>query len=200
MGEELRLLSSTALIERLRVGDSQTWERLVARYAPLVYHRCRHAGMTPADARDAAVETFRTLCERARDEKAVPEPPGDKTLLTMLQSMTDECVNASQVSEAGDYVSGNASPDQATIVRTGPLEQPAVMTGVEDTLGLGILARGTLKNLEGEFDNLTLEAFRATVFDHEPVETVAARFGKPPGWVHRSRHAVLKRFRHELAD
>ena len=53
--------TSTSLLDQVKVGDQQAWERLVKLYGPLVYAWCRRWGIQPNDAADVAQEVFRAV-------------------------------------------------------------------------------------------------------------------------------------------
>lgn len=53
-----------ALVAGARDGDKAAWDRLVERYAPLVWSTCRRYGLTEADAEDVGQGVWLRLVER----------------------------------------------------------------------------------------------------------------------------------------
>src|SRR5438105_11562758 len=53
--------TSLGLLERARTDDAAAWGRLVALYAPLVFHWCRRWGLQEEDAADVFQEVFRSV-------------------------------------------------------------------------------------------------------------------------------------------
>src|SRR5262245_66641611 len=60
-------MTSPTLVEGVRRGDSDAWDRLARLYGPLVYAWCRRAGLQPADAADVLQEAFVTVSARVGD-------------------------------------------------------------------------------------------------------------------------------------
>jgi RNA polymerase sigma factor (sigma-70 family) len=64
-----------ALVFAARDGDREAWNRMVERYAPLVYGICRTYRLAPADAEDVGQNVWMLLFEhlrRLRDPAALP--------------------------------------------------------------------------------------------------------------------------------
>ncbi|QDT36632.1 RNA polymerase sigma factor [Stratiformator vulcanicus] len=57
--------TSASLLDKAKTGESDAWSRLYARYSPLVFKRCRRAGLSTADAdcvtQDIFLDLFRRL-------------------------------------------------------------------------------------------------------------------------------------------
>jgi RNA polymerase sigma-70 factor (ECF subfamily) len=50
--------TSSGLLERIKAGQSEAWERLVELYTPLIYQWCRHCSLQAEDAADIVQEVF----------------------------------------------------------------------------------------------------------------------------------------------
>jgi RNA polymerase sigma factor (sigma-70 family) len=64
-----------ALVTQARAGDQAAWDRLVTRYAPLVWGICRRYGLRVADADDVGASLWLRLVERLetiREPAALP--------------------------------------------------------------------------------------------------------------------------------
>src|SRR5947207_13531671 len=53
--------TSSSLIDRVKSDDAGAWDRLVALYAPLLYHWCRRWKLQEEDLADVFQEVFKTL-------------------------------------------------------------------------------------------------------------------------------------------
>jgi RNA polymerase sigma factor (sigma-70 family) len=64
-----------ALVEQARAGDQKAWDRIVDRYAPLVWSTCARLGLSGVDAEDVGAIVWLRLVERLdsiRDAAALP--------------------------------------------------------------------------------------------------------------------------------
>jgi RNA polymerase sigma factor (sigma-70 family) len=67
--------SVVALVEQARTGDKAAWDRIVERYAPLVWSICQRHRLSPADAEDVGANVWLRLVERLatlREPAALP--------------------------------------------------------------------------------------------------------------------------------
>jgi RNA polymerase sigma-70 factor (ECF subfamily) len=53
--------TSSSLLDRVRADEAGAWDRLVALYAPLLYHWCRRFRLQEEDLADVFQEVFKTL-------------------------------------------------------------------------------------------------------------------------------------------
>ena len=65
----------STLLERLRAGQTDAWERLARLYGPTVYVWCRRAGVPEADAADVSQEVLAAVARHLADFRR--ERPGD---------------------------------------------------------------------------------------------------------------------------
>lgn len=64
------------LVSRARAGDKDAWDRIVARYAPLVWSVCRRYRLDGADADDVGANTWLRLVEHLRTLREPAALPG----------------------------------------------------------------------------------------------------------------------------
>ena len=67
--------TSTSLLDRVKAGEAEAWERLADLYGPLVYGWCRQSGLQAEDAADVGQEVFGAVL--ARVERFRRDRPGD---------------------------------------------------------------------------------------------------------------------------
>ena len=53
--------TSSSLIDRVKLRDSEAWQRLVRLYGPLIYRWCRASSLQPNDAGDVVQDVFRSV-------------------------------------------------------------------------------------------------------------------------------------------
>ena len=65
-----------ALVERARTGDKAAWDRIVERYAPLVWSICQRHRLSAADAEDVGANVWLRLVERLESLREPAALPG----------------------------------------------------------------------------------------------------------------------------
>src|SRR5437773_2668544 len=77
--------TSRSLLARLHANDDAAWDRLVALYAPLVWHWCRKMQLPAQDAADVFQEVFQAVASHINDFHR--DRPGD-TFRGWLRTIT----------------------------------------------------------------------------------------------------------------
>jgi RNA polymerase sigma-70 factor, ECF subfamily len=182
-------VTSLSLLERVRLRDEPSWQRLVALYGPLVERWCRGGGAREEDAADLAQEIFLAVAEglgrferrgpggfRAwvrgiarhklldyhRRGQRQPAAAGGSTVLQQLHEIPDP---QSGSDEDADEVSG--------------------------------LYRRALDLIRGEFEERTWRAFWLSAVEGRDSPAVAAELGMSCGAVRVAKSRVLARLRAE---
>lgn len=75
------------LVERARAGDKDAWDRIVARYAPLVWSVCRRYRLDGADADDVGANTWLRLVEHLRTLREPAALPGWIAITTQRECL-----------------------------------------------------------------------------------------------------------------
>src|SRR5262245_54299739 len=60
-GSQPSSATSRSLLDRVRTNDAAAWDRLVALYAPLVFHWCRRWDLQHQDAADILQDVFQAV-------------------------------------------------------------------------------------------------------------------------------------------
>jgi RNA polymerase sigma-70 factor (ECF subfamily) len=185
-----------SLLDRVRANDPAAWERMVALYAPLVFHWCRRYALQDADAADVAQEVFRAVLTHVggfRKEKPTDTYRG--WLRTIFRNKVHDHFRRRGREPAG--VGG--SDAQAFLARRPdlPVEQQDDPSDQEQE---SRLLRRALTFLHEEFEDRTWRAFWQTVVDGRATNEVAADLGMSSGAVRVARCRVLQRLRDFLGD
>lgn len=190
------LSSSTSLLRRVKVEDSEAWQRLVALYGPLVYSWCRHFGVKADDAADVLQEVFcgvHTGIATFRHDR-----PGDTFrgwLWTIARNKISDYFRA-QVRVPSAVGGTDAQRQLAELPEMEP--PPTEESAGRNRGGPGLLA--SLEPVRAEFEERTWQAFWRTAVEGEPTAGVAADLGMSVNAVRKAKCRVLRRLRDDLTE
>ena len=103
----------TALVTRARNGDKQAWDKLVERYAPLIWSICRRYRLGHADAEDAGQSVWLQLVDQLASLRDPAALPG--RLATTTQRECGRVLRAARKQEPpGHPLDAADIPDQVT--------------------------------------------------------------------------------------
>lgn len=172
----------TSLVTRARNGDKQAWDRLVERYAPLIWSACRRYRLGGADAEDVGQAVWLRLVEHLDDLRNPDALPGWLSTTTRR-----ECCRLL-------HAKGKLADGQ--VLENMPDEQDAM---AEHDL------------LAAERNAALREAFARLPQGHQrllamlitdppvPYREISARLGIPVGSIGPKRHRYLDRLRRDPA-
>lgn len=186
--------TSLGLLERARANDAAAWGRLVALYAPLVFHWCRRWGLQEEDAADVFQEVFRSVAAHLGGFRK--ERMGD-TFRGWLRTITRSKVNDlfRRLAREPGGVGGSEAQAWMAQVPSPPSDDG---TG-EDRAERGLFRRA-LDSIAAEFEERTWQAFWRTTVEGRAAKDVAAELAMSPGAVRVAKSRVLQRLREELGD
>jgi RNA polymerase sigma-70 factor, ECF subfamily len=188
--------TSRSLLMRLHANDQAAWDRLIALYAPLVWHWCRGYNLPPQDSADIFQEVFQSVAAHIADFHN--DRPAD-TFRGWLRTITKNKVHdhfrqrqrePQAAGGTGAKVWWSRLPDAAHA------EEPAA----DDHAGYPLLFQEALRLIQSEFEEKTWRAFWYVVVDGRSPQDVGAELGMSPGAVRVAKCRVLHRLRQELGD
>jgi RNA polymerase sigma-70 factor (ECF subfamily) len=188
--------TSSSLLDRVKADEAGAWDRLVALYAPLLYHWCRRWKLQEEDLADVFQEVFKTLvvhlAEFRKDRDGATFRGWLWTItrnkvLDHFRKRSQEATGAGG-SEASMRLSELPAPDVAE--KTEPEEAEAIRR---------LYLRG-LDLIRNEFEDRTWQAFWRTAIEGRTPRDVAAELSMTSGAVRVSKSRVLQRLREELGD
>jgi RNA polymerase sigma-70 factor (ECF subfamily) len=188
--------TSSSLLDRVKADEAGAWDRLVALYAPLLYHWCRRWRLQEEDLADVFQEVFKTLvvhlAEFRKDRDGATFRGWLWTItrnkvLDHFRKRSQEAAGAGG-SEASMRLSELPAPDVAE--KTEPEEAEAIRR---------LYLRG-LDLIRNEFEDRTWQAFWRTAIEGRTPRDVAAELSMTSGAVRVSKSRVLQRLREELGD
>ena len=194
MGEQASA-TSLSLLEKVKVQDQSSWERLVALYTPFVYYRCRKAGLQRADAADVGQEVFVAVARKIvgfhRDR------PGDSFRRWLGAITRTKILDAFRRMKHEPRVVGGlgVSPrlDQM-IAAESDVEEPE-----KDKEADRIIYRRAIELIYAEFAPLTWRAFWLVVVEGEHPRDVAADLGMSVNAVYLAKSRISRRLKQEFA-
>ena len=187
--------TSRSLLARLYANEPAAWDRLIALYAPLVWHWCRKLNLPTQDVADVFQEVFKAVATRLPTFHK--EGPGD-TFRGWLRTITKNKVY--------DHFRGQQRQPQAA----GGSEAKAWWSqvpeaswdqeGPDDHALYHQLFHQALAHIQAEFEAKTWRAFWCVVVDGQSPQEVGAALAMSPGAVRVAKCRVLHRLRQELGD
>jgi len=187
---------SSSLLEGVKKGDRQAWERLVKLYAPLVYVWCRRWGLQAADAADVGQEVFQAVARKVAEFRR--DRAGD-SFRGWMRTITRHKVCDLLRRQHPEPLAEGGKEEQ-----TAP--QPCAPSRLEDSSAeedreeVSLLYRRALELISSHFEEQTRRAFWAVVIDNRSVADVAGELRMTSNAVYLAKARVLRRLRLEFAD
>jgi len=195
-GSQHSTATSRSLLERVKADEATAWDRLVALYAPLVFHWCRQWDLQDQDTADVFQEVFLSVALHIAEFRK--ERKGD-TFRGWLRTITRNKVfdHFRKHGREPGGVGGSEAQQRMTHLPA-PLV-PEEASVAEQKVELGLFYRG-LDLIRADFEERTWLAFWRTVVEGRVPKDVGAELGMSPGAVRVAKSRVLQRLREELGD
>lgn len=192
-------LTSLTLLQRVRGGDQQGWERLVKLYGPLVYNWCRRSGLSGEDAGDISQEVFTTLATKL--DQFRKNRPGD-SFRRWLKTITVNRARDLRRRGRGQAVArGGTEANLQLAAHAAGVDCPMIEeTDEERNTETNQLLQTASELVRTEFERATWQAFWQTAVDGRETADVAADLGISPNAVRIAKSRVRARLRKEMSD
>lgn len=193
--------TSRSLLERAKLSDAASWNRLVTLYAPLVASWCRRWGVAGQDIGDLLQEVFSAVAAHlGRFRKERPADTFRGWLSTIARNKTrDHFRRRAQEPAAAGGTEASMRLQDLPDARPGDAGNDSGDQPGDDPVFDAFLLRA-LESIRGEFHERTWRAFWGVVVEGRAADDVAAELGMRPGTVRVSKSRVLLRLRRELGD
>jgi RNA polymerase sigma-70 factor (ECF subfamily) len=189
------LATSPSLLGRVLANEPAAWDRLVALYAPLVWHWCRSCGLQPQDQADIFQEVFQAVAGHLDQFHRSAQGTFRGWLMTITRNKVCDLFRKRQHEPVG--AGGSASQQWLNQVAGPDLfsEDSQAEKAAEQSL-----IHRALELIREEFSERTWQAFWRTTVDEQPAADVAQDLGMSPGAVRVAKCRVLQRLREALGD
>jgi RNA polymerase sigma-70 factor (ECF subfamily) len=184
--------TSASLLDQVRRGDQEAWNRFAAIYVPLVYRWARQAGLQENDAKDVSQEVFLSV---VKNLSAFRKEEADQSLRAWLRTITKNSVIDNfrrKKRQIGESWVSRAEPEW----QGDETDEAAAEREAERRL----LLRRAFETVQVDFEPTTWQMFWQAVVEEIPAAEVAARQGVSAWAVYKARSRVLARVREVLAD
>lgn len=186
--------TSSSLLARVRMGESEAWQRLAQVYTPLVYGWCRRFDLSAEDSADVIQEVFRSVfgsLATFRHDQPGGSFRGWLWTITRNRICDHFREQRNQLQAAG----GTSAYGQLQNV---PEEPPDEGDG-QSANQFGDVAHRAIALMRQDFEEPTWRAFWGTVVDGRSPVDVARDLGLSVAAVYQAKSRVLRRLRTELA-
>jgi RNA polymerase sigma-70 factor (ECF subfamily) len=186
--------TSPSLLLRVQANQAGAWDRLVDLYAPLIYHWCQRARLTPEDAADVFQEVFRSVAEHIAGFRR--DRAGD-TFRGWLRTITRNKIRDLFRRRAGQAAAAGGTDAQ---LRLQAVPDPLPEDDASEQQVLHRQLHATLEAIRGEFESRTWQAFWLVQMEGRDTGDVGRELGMTAAAVRKARLRVLQRLRLELGE
>lgn len=185
--------TSLSLLDQLRSGRADGWDRFVHLYAPLVYGWCRSGGLKPEESHDVCQDVFaavaRSIERFQQDQAGASFRRWLKTItLNRCRDLRRKRTEQAQGGTKGlDFFAGLPEPPTLADPKTDQVERHF------------LLSRAT-EMVRDEFEEKTWKAFWQVVVDCRKPADVAADLGMSAGAVRIAKCRVLAKLRERVPE
>lgn len=188
---------SSTLLDELRSGRAEAWERFVRLYSPVVYRWCRRSGLGGEDAADVLQEVLASVMRHLvefRREKA------RDSFTSWLAAITRNKVRDHFRRRHGKAQARGGSTAQQQIAEIPDVPEPSRESIRPDAQSAAWLSRGVLESIRAEFEDRTWHAFWRTVVDGQTPASVAADLHMSTAAIYMAKSRVLRRLRRAMVE
>ena len=179
--------TSLSLLQRVRSGtETQSWNRFVRLYTPVIYQWIRGQGIPADDASDTVQEVFRALV-RALPTFEYDKPGGfGRWLRTVTRN------------KCRDYFRRKSTNRSVTNTEEVSVDRQNDVEEFAESEYRQTLARQALQIMRTEFEETTWKACWLHVVSGKSAAEIATELGISTNSVYVSKSRVLRRLRQEL--
>ena len=188
--------TSLSLLDGVRQNVGGCWGRFTDFYGPMVYGKCRRAGLTEHDSQDVVqnvfVKVFKSIHTFRRDP---PEMLFRKWFKTVTRSVLTDFLRRQQ-----------KTPDQA-VGESSQVSWHNLLAAIDDESSftakdsdMTVAVRRLMESLKPEYDERNWQAFWLTAVDDVSPTEVAERLGMTANNVRQVKLRISRRLASELAE
>jgi RNA polymerase sigma-70 factor (ECF subfamily) len=188
---------SSTLLDQLRSGRPEAWERLVRLYSPVVYRWCRRSGLAAEDAADVLQEVLSAVMLHLPDfHRDGPQDSFGGWLATITRNKVRDHYRRRH--GRAEAQGGSTAQRQLSEIPQPP--EPSEESIRPDAESAAWLSRGALEAIRAEFEARTWQAFWQTTVDGQPPAHVAKDLEMSVAAVYMAKSRVLRRLRQVMGE
>jgi len=188
---------SSTLLDQLRAGRPDAWERFVRLYSPMVYRWCRRSALAAEDAADVLQEVLSAVARHLSDfRRETVQDSFSGWLAAITRNKVRDCYRRRQ-RQAQAQGGSTAQRQMAEIPQPSEPSEETIRPDAESAAGL---ARRVLETIRGQFEVRTWEAFWRTAVDGQAPANAAQDLQTTVAAVYMAKSRVLRRLRQALGE
>lgn len=187
--------TSPSLLARLKVHESQAWERFVDLYGPLIFHWGHRYGLPDSDSADVMQEVFASV---SRTIDRFEHSPQRGRFRGWLWTITRNKIRDYRRRLEHQLAAAEGS-EIAAAIESLP-EEWSDEASQESQQEVHALVRRALELIRSEFLPQTWEAFWRSAVDGQETAQISEELGLSQNSVRQAKSRVLRRLRAELGD
>ena len=188
---------SSTLLDQLRAGRPEAWERFVRLYSPVIYRWCRRSGLTADDAADVFQEVLSAVMLHLSDfHRDKPQDSFSGWLAAITRNKVRDLYRRRQ----GRAEARGGSTAQRQMAEIPQPPEPSEEFIRPDAESAAWLSRRALDLIRAEFENRTWEAFWRVTIQGQPSSQVAEDLEMSIPAVYTAKSRVLRRLRQVMGE
>ncbi len=188
---------SSTLLDQLRCGRSEAWERFVRLYSPVVYRWCRRSGLSADDSADVLQEVLSAVMLHLSDfHRDKPQDSFNAWLAAITKNKVHD-LNRRRRGKAEARGGTTAQLQLAEVPQPPELSEESIRPDADSAAWL---SRRSLDLIRNEFENRTWEAFWRVTIQDQPSSRVAEDLKMTVPAVYTAKSRVLRRLRQVMRE
>ena len=189
-------MTSVSLLDGVRQNVNGSWGRFTDFYGPLVYGKCRRAGLTEHDSQDVVQNVFVKVFKSIHTfRRSPPEMLFRKWFKSVIRSVLTDFLRRLQ--KRPDQAVGESSQVSWHNL-LGVIDDESSFTPQDRDMAISV--RRLLETIKPEYDDRNWQAFWLTAVEDLSPTDVAEQLGMTPGNVRQVKFRISRRLAIELAD
>ena len=184
------------MLEGMRKGDHDAWNRFVQVYGPIVYAKCRRSGFSAVDSDDIAQDVFLRIQQGLGSFRR--DGLGKRFrywLHPIVRTAIADFVRRN--GRAPHAIGGSAFQDAVAMIQAKVAPEDSFSGRDSDAV---LIVRQVLKLIEPDFTPKVWQAFWRTALEGASAPVVARELGMQSNAVRQAKLRVIRRLAAELKD
>lgn len=186
--------TSVSLLERVKAGDDDAWNRFARLYGPFIYAKCRKAGFGESDAADITQNSFAKVFGSIKNfRREDPNQQFRRWLATLVRTVIIDFARAKKRATQGQ---GGDDAHEMFQNQADIFDEDSFSTSENDR---ALLMRQAINLIKDDFEATTWQAFWKTTIENQTSKEVGQELGMEANAVRQAKLRVRRRLVEELA-